>query len=96
MNSLEFRKQLAEQLVESNGEQNIHRPVLVPKNRRHTFIKPDGPGRKRRKPCRGCYQKLRQTNSRESDKRVRRVTSFCNDCENMPGFCLECFNKYYG
>ncbi|KAI4465563.1 piggybac transposable element-derived protein 4 [Holotrichia oblita] len=94
MSILEFRKQLAEQLVAFNEEESSHRPALVPKKRRHTFIKPEGPGRKRRKPCRGCYQKLRETfSSRESDKRVRRVTSFCNDCENMPGFCLECFNK---
>lgn len=88
----EFRKELAEKLAKSN--EGIQLPLS--RKRVHTFIKPEGPGRKKRKPCKGCYDNLRKAlKSREADKKVRRVISFCNDCPNLPGFCLECFNKYH-
>lgn len=88
----EFCKELAESLAKS---QDV---IEVPLSRKrvHTFVKPEGPGRKKRKPCKGCYESLRTTlSSREADKKVRRVISFCKDCPNIPGFCLECFNKYH-
>ncbi|XP_066252466.1 piggyBac transposable element-derived protein 4-like [Euwallacea similis] len=88
----QFRKELAESLASRKDV------VQVPlaRKRIHTFIKPEGPGRKKRKPCKGCYQNLRETlTSREADKKVRRVISFCSDCPNLPGFCLECFNKHH-
>lgn len=92
---LEFRTQLAEKLA--SYEETIERPIEVaPRKRTHTFVKPDGPGRKKRKSCKGCYTSLRKTlSSREADKKVRRVTSFCNECPNMPGFCLPCFNIFH-
>lgn len=92
----EFRKQLAELLMKPQPEtpELIVRPG-TPKKRPHTFTKPEGPGRKKRKVCRGCYKQLRETGStsREADKKVRRVISFCHDCPGQPGYCLTCFNN---
>lgn len=86
---LEFRKQLARALINSEIENR-----KTPKRTIHTFVKPEGKGRKSRKKCTGCYKKLRETlSSREADKKTRRVISFCNDCENQPGYCLQCFNE---
>lgn len=69
----------------------------TPKRKPHTFIKPEGTGRKRKKKCRECYKKLRVTmTSREADKKVRQVISYCNDCPGLPGMCLPCFNEYHG
>ena len=91
----EFRRELAENLIEDKSETatNYGQP---PKKRAHTLKKPEGPGRKRRKNCKGCYQELRKTlSSKEADKRVRKVISYCNDCPGMPGYCLNCFNLYH-
>lgn len=92
MSITNFRKTLAEQLSES--------PTTVPetssRKRVHTFVKPTGPGRKKRKICKGCYQNLRATiSSREANKKVSKVTSFCEECPGKPGMCLPCFNKVH-
>lgn len=64
--------------------------------RLHTFLRREGKGRQKRKMCKECYRVLRQNyDSREATKRVRRVTSYCQDCEGEPGFCLPCFNEYH-
>ncbi|KAJ8887390.1 hypothetical protein PR048_013605, partial [Dryococelus australis] len=67
------------QLVEHLAVQTPFQEVVVReinKKRTHTILKPNGAGRKRRKICKGCYDLLRSTglNSREADKKVRRVT----------------------
>ncbi|KAK9739763.1 hypothetical protein QE152_g8718 [Popillia japonica] len=89
----EFRRQLAEQLV--TKEVTIVQDLgPIPRKRLHAFIKPEGPGRKPRRSCQGCYQDLRKTmGSRDADRKVRRIAIFCNDCPDKPAFCLACFNK---
>uniref|UniRef100_T1I3L1 DDE_Tnp_1_7 domain-containing protein n=1 Tax=Rhodnius prolixus TaxID=13249 RepID=T1I3L1_RHOPR len=84
----EFRRILTHSLAENKLEDKS------PSNKRaHTFIKPEGPGRKKRKACVGCYKLLCETmSSREADKQVRRIISFCQECEGQPGYCLNCFN----
>lgn len=91
---MEFRTQLAKDLV---AEQTEDQPQPGPsRKRQHTFVKPEGPGRKKRKPCAGCYKKLRITmTSREADKKVRRIISYCDECPNKPGYCLQCFNEMH-
>lgn len=87
----DFRRQLAESLVAVPEEEG-----RAPRKRVHTFTKPSGPGRKKRKACKGCYETLRKTlPSREADKKVRKVTSYCPDCPGQPGYCLECFNELH-
>lgn len=89
-----FRSNLAEAL--SNNANSSRSERSVNKRRSHTFIKPEGPGRKQRKMCKGCYKSLRETmTSREADKKVRRVITYCGDCEGQPGFCLPCFNEFH-
>lgn len=92
MSITQFRKILAEQLVDSpktNTENSSKRHV-------HTFVKPLGPGRKKRKICKPCYQELRRTlSSKEANKKVSKVISFCGDCPGKPGMCLSCFNKIH-
>ncbi|KAJ8967943.1 hypothetical protein NQ314_002559 [Rhamnusium bicolor] len=64
-----------------------------PRKRVHTFIKPEVPGKKKMRPCKRCYNKLRETvSSREADKKVRHVISCCDDCPQKPAYCLNCFN----
>lgn len=88
----EFRRKLARELAEPPLKRN----TSVPKRTVHTFVKPSGPGRKKRKMCKGCYEKLRETlESRQAKNKVTKVTSFCNDCPNQPGMCLPCFNKLH-
>ncbi|KAK9751412.1 Transposase IS4 [Popillia japonica] len=88
----EFRISLAKQLAK------VSTKTSEPTRKRsiHTFIKPTGSGRKKRKMCQGCYQNLRLTsNSREANKKVSKVTSYCSSCPGMPGMCLTCFNKIH-
>ncbi|XP_045778520.1 piggyBac transposable element-derived protein 4-like [Maniola jurtina] len=60
----------------------------VPLKKKHTFEKK---GEKRR-ICAGCYQKLRGTlSSREANKKVKKIKSFCVECKK--GYCLPCFYK---
>lgn len=88
---LEFRKQLARSLAMISNR-NIEKKT--PRRNIHTFIKPEGKGRKPRKKCTGCYRKLRETlSSKEADKKVRKVISYCDNCDNQPGYCLPCFNE---
>ncbi|CAH1969818.1 unnamed protein product [Acanthoscelides obtectus] len=66
---MEFRKQLAKDLVIEQAE--VPKQPVPSRKRQHTFVKPEGPGRKKKRPCTGCYKKLRITmTSREADKKV--------------------------
>jgi hypothetical protein len=85
----DFRKNLAKSLA------RIEEVCSTPSTKRnaHTFVKPEGSGRKKRNMCRGCYNNLRKTmSSKDAAKKVRRVITFCQDCEGQPGYCLPCFN----
>lgn len=67
-----------------------------PRRTLHILMKPEGPGSKPRKKCRECYKKLRLTmSSKEADNKVRKVITYCNDCKNKPGMCLNCFNSFH-
>lgn len=84
------KSHLAKDSFRETMKDSLH-PRPYRKNQ-HTFIKPEGPGRKKRRPCIRCYRTLRLTMpSREADKKVRRIISYCNDCPNKPGYCLQCF-----
>ncbi|XP_072377715.1 uncharacterized protein [Diabrotica undecimpunctata] len=86
---LTFREQLALQLSNQNeciSETNLSK-------RKHCLQREEGPGRKRRRNCVDCYKKLRQTmKSKEADKKVTKVNTFCENCEKKPALCLTCFN----
>lgn len=85
----DFRKQLVKELAKPKEKE-------PPKRRTHTFTKSEGPGPKKRKKCRECYKKLRTTmSSRDADKKVTKVITYCDTCENKPGMCLPCFNEFH-
>nr|CAH7746886.1 unnamed protein product [Callosobruchus chinensis] len=89
---LQFRQQLAFSLTETKTENNAS-TIQAPK-RIHTLETETGLGKKRRRNCVGCYQKLRATlSSREADKKVQKVTTYCADCAKKPAMCLSCFNE---
>lgn len=93
MSLLSFREKLALQL--SNFKDTV--PVAVLDNiskKKHSLKREEGLGKKRRRNCVGCYQKLRITmKSKEADKKVTKVNTYCDDCMNKPALCLNCFNQ---
>ena len=48
-----------------------------------------------RRRCAGCYEKIRQQQSKEaSNATAKKIKTFCSDCDKF--FCLDCFNeKHY-
>nr|CAH7729291.1 unnamed protein product [Callosobruchus chinensis] len=86
LSMLNFKEKLARALSKTEKSQGESTTL---KRKLHTFMRPEGIGRKRRKRCTGCYKKLREMfDSRTADKKARKVISFCNQCEAQPGFCL--------
>ena len=58
----------------------------------HKLEEKEGSARDVRKLCVGCYEKLRQQQSREtSAMTAKRIKIFCPDCDQF--FCLDCFNE---
>ncbi len=58
----------------------------------HKLEEIEGSARDVRRRCVGCYEKLRQQQSREaSAMTAKRVKTFCPDCDKF--FCLDCFNE---
>lgn len=50
----------------------------------------------KRRKCNGCYKILRKyLSSREADKKVKLVYTFCEKCERQPAYCLDCFNRFH-
>lgn len=61
--------------------------------RMHTFAVAKSENKKRRN-CIGCYQLLRRSmNSKAASKKVKKVYSYCEECEGNPPYCLSCFNN---
>lgn len=61
----------------------------------HMLVEKEGRGRDIRRRCVGCYEKIRQQQSREaSNATAKKIKTFCSDCNAF--FCLDCFNeKHY-
>ncbi|XP_072395193.1 uncharacterized protein [Diabrotica undecimpunctata] len=93
LSTMEFRRRLAQELLVTTA---AHENATTPKRVPHTFNKPSGPGKKRRKQCQGCYHKLRETHSsKQASNMVTKVSSYCNECPGQPGMCLSCFNSIH-
>lgn len=85
---LDFRQHIIQSLVVSADQPPRPR---TPK-RIHTLTEL-GPAAKKRRKCVGCYKILRATmSSREADNKVKKVYTFCAECEEKPAYCLKCFN----
>ncbi|KAG5867578.1 hypothetical protein JTB14_033258 [Gonioctena quinquepunctata] len=87
---LDFKDMVCKGLFEHSCESEIPRP-RTPK-RIHTITE-GGPGAKKRRKCKGCYQILRKSmESRAADK-VKEVYTFCMECDGNSGYCPPFFNQ---
>jgi hypothetical protein len=59
----------------------------------HKFLKRDGLAVKTRKYCKGCYNK--KIKNKSSKNLVKKVNTYCSDCDDEPHFCLPCFNAFH-
>jgi hypothetical protein len=58
----------------------------------HQLEEMGGCARNVRKRCVGCYEKIRQQQSREaSTAAAKKIKTFCPDCDKF--FCVDCFNE---
>lgn len=84
MTILDFRFNLAKAMA------TLQPPRPRTPKRIHTLVQA---GDKKRRKCVGCYKTLRNAmSSREADNKVKKVITFCEECENKPAYCLPCFN----
>ena len=60
----------------------------------HTLQEADGQKKNTRKRCRGCYEKISQSEGyKVATNKARRVSTFCNECDGQPHLCIPCFNE---
>ncbi|XP_046398660.1 piggyBac transposable element-derived protein 3-like [Ischnura elegans] len=99
MQIVKFRENLIGSLLgnESQGDRSPTSLTLPQTSRKrmatHSFKKEEGGARINRKYCRGCYEK-KQLGEIEKNK-VKKVTTYCDDCPKKPRFCLDCFHKHH-
>lgn len=87
---LQFREAVVDKLLEKNETDDLQTPQNKSVLQKHVFQKLPGSAREGRKYCKGCYGKKIKNEIPKS--KVRKVTTFCNDCEFQPRYCLDCFN----
>jgi hypothetical protein len=93
MPMLKFRESVTRSLM---GLDEAPVQCVTPPHRKrpHYLGKSEGEGKKTRRRCRDCYEKIWKTlSSREADKKTKSVNTSCRDCPGQPFFCLECFNE---
>ena len=102
INITEFREQIIEKLLfgdeENYNEQGTEQSQRASSNRRnnlntHSYKKKEGPSHTVRRYCKGCYQKKKE-GLLEKNK-VKKVTTYCDNCVNKPHYCIECFADYH-
>lgn len=79
------------QFEDNNGYEYI-RQINV-SLRAHVFAKLDCKARENRKYCKGCYKK-KQDGLIDKNK-IKKVITYCEQCEGNPRYCLECFNTFH-
>ncbi|KAI4462364.1 piggybac transposable element-derived protein 4 [Holotrichia oblita] len=101
---LAFREHLVKALFEKEEEGDIddgeiedEQDVPVPQKTSRSIHKLqtiEGTPRKNRKRCISCYEKLqKKEGSKVARAKTKRVMTYCENCENKPSLCLECFNE---
>ncbi|KAI5728181.1 hypothetical protein M8J77_012602 [Diaphorina citri] len=73
------------------------RPSSSQSNRQHHLQYRIAQEKKIRRPCAGCYQKLRAQNVERKDakKKPNFVVTYCDECPKKPQLCLDCFNRLH-
>jgi hypothetical protein len=90
----EFRMELALQLMKCEDNDLIL--VSTSSKPRHELKRKMGQARSVRQFCRKCYEKNSKRYGRTQAKNCTpKVVTYCDDCEESPFLCLECFNKVH-
>ncbi|XP_072384429.1 uncharacterized protein [Diabrotica undecimpunctata] len=90
----DFRYAVIEELLKFEGGQFYERTRRAKVNlNAHVFTKLDCKARKNRRYCKGCYK--RKQDGLIDKNKVKKVITYCVQCENTPRFCLECFNLFH-
>lgn len=88
---VEFRRQLVENLTEP--ENKTVEEVERPRRLKHNLTKKEGSVRITRRFCNNCYKNnVNLYGSKIARNKTKKVSTFCNECENKPHLCLQCFN----
>ncbi len=68
--------------------------TMAGKRAQHSLKEIDGPKQKTRKRCHCCYEKISLNEGFKIDRnRGRRVSTFCNQCNEKPHLCIPCFTE---
>ncbi|CAH2009419.1 unnamed protein product [Acanthoscelides obtectus] len=97
---LKFRELLVQSLLNDKDEDEEiedEQDVPIPrKNAKSTHImkKFEGNARQNRKRFISCYDKLqKEKGTKEARAKNKRVMTYCDEYDNIPAMCLECFNE---
>ena len=102
MTILQFRESLVRSLLLGTPIENLkpgprQQAVSHSKGKLadHKLEEKEASARDVRRRCAGCYEKIREQQSREaSNVATKKIKTFCPDCDKF--FCLDCFNeKHY-
>jgi hypothetical protein len=91
----DFRLSVVESLLkyEDKREEAACPTAGVLNLKSHIFAKLECKARENRKYCRGCYDT--KMKGLIDKNKVKKVITYCQQCENNPRFCLECFNFFH-
>ena len=98
MSTREFRESLVFSLTNhpAEGPPRPGRSPCIVTGRRtlHSLVELDGPKRKTRKRCRGCYEKIALSEGYVvARNKARRISTYCDHCDGKPHLCLPCFTE---
>lgn len=87
-----FRETIARNLMDIESDLSLSTSPF--RKKPHALQKTMGDGKKKRRRCKKCYEKNRETmTSKDADKKTKQVNTFCSECPDQPFLCLDCFNK---
>lgn len=90
MEMIKFREIAGRSLV---GHMKTIQTISPYRKKSYALGKSEGYGKKKRRRCRGCYEKNhRNLSAKEADKKTKTVNTFCKDCPGIPFYCNECCN----
>ena len=97
MNLRKFTESLALSIMTGHPSEDIpggKRSTPISGNKGHRIVEADGPKRKSRKRCKGCYEKISVNEGfKIATRQARKVSTYCADCVGEPYLCLPCFDE---
>jgi hypothetical protein len=95
MSITKFKEELVKSLLKKSVVEEPALPIATKRRslNSHRFDKKVGKFDKVRKYCKGCYAK--HSEGKITKNKVKKVVSYCKDCENEPHYCLDCFHIFH-